>query len=88
MALSVTRSFLASAIWNSQGALPDRHRIGGVLHLLALKGVPYLAVSSVLGGLLYSKPSERRLPVRAALFGANIIIAWLVAASIALAILG
>jgi hypothetical protein len=56
--------------------------------LLTLKGVPYLAALSVLSGLLYRKHSERRLRVRAALLGVNILLAWLVAAAIALAILG
>ena len=55
---------------------------------LTLKGVPYLAALSVLSGLLYSKHSERRLRIRAALLGVNILLAWLVAAAIALAILG
>ena len=60
----------------------------GFFSLLTLKGVPYLAALSLLSGLLYSKHSQRPLHVRAALLGANVMLAWLVAASIALVILG
>ena len=79
---------VAPFLGTASGLFPIEQESAAFFSLLTLKGVPYLAALSVLSGLLYSKHSERRLPVRAALLGANIILAWLVAASIALAILG
>jgi hypothetical protein len=56
--------------------------------LLTLKGVPYLVALSVLSGLWFARDSSRPVPTRVALWGLNVALAWLVAASIAFAILG
>jgi hypothetical protein len=56
--------------------------------LLTLKGVPYLAALSILSALIYQPLSRRRFPGRAIFLILNIVIAWLVAASIALVMLG
>jgi hypothetical protein len=56
--------------------------------LLTLKGVPFLVVLSILSSLLYQRVSERQLGFRATLLAVNAFLAWMVGASIALAILG
>lgn len=56
--------------------------------LLTLKGVPWLVALSLGSGLLYPSLSTRRVRVRAALLGVNVLGVWLIAAAIALAILG
>lgn len=56
--------------------------------LLTLKGVPYLVAISVLSSLAYPPLRSRRLRLRLTLFTLNVVGAWLVSASIALAILG
>ena len=60
----------------------------GFFSLLTLKGVPYLVALSVLSGFLHPTFSSRRLRLRVILFGLNVLVAWLIGASIALAILG
>jgi hypothetical protein len=79
---------VAPFLGTSSGLFPIDTESAAFFSLLTLKGVPYLAALSALSGLLYSMDSERGLPARAALFCANSLLAWLVAASIALAILG
>jgi len=56
--------------------------------LLTLKGVPYLAALSTLSALVYQPLSRCRLPVRILIVIVNVVVVWLVAASIALAVLG
>jgi hypothetical protein len=56
--------------------------------LLTLKGVPYLAALSILSALVYQRFSRIRFPGRVILLILNIVVAWLVSASIALVILG
>jgi len=60
----------------------------GFFSLLTLKGVPYLVALSVVSGLLYPTVSARRLRARLPLLVLNILGAWLIGASIALALLG
>lgn len=60
----------------------------GFFSMLTLKGVPYLVALSVLSGLLSPMLADRRLRLRVMLFGLNVLGAWLIGASIALAILG
>ena len=60
----------------------------GAFSMLTLKAVPYLAGLSILSGVLYRRISERRLRTRAALLAANVVVVWLIGASISLAILG
>jgi len=55
--------------------------------LLTLKGVPYLAALSILSALLYQPLSRLRFLRRVALSILNVVVAWLVAVSIALVIL-
>lgn len=60
----------------------------GFFSMLTLKGVPYLVALSVVSGLLSPTLSGLGLRLRVALFGLNVLVAWLVGASIAFAILG
>ena len=85
---SILGFVVAPFLGTASGLFPIEAESAGFFSFLTLKGVPYLAALSVLSGLLYSKHAERRLRVRAALLGVNILLAWLIAAAIALAILG
>jgi hypothetical protein len=60
----------------------------GFFSLLTLKGTPYLVALAVASGLLYPKLSARRFRMQLALAVLNVLGAWLLGASIALAILG
>ena len=79
---------VAPFLGTASGLFPIETESAAFFSLLTLKGVPYLAALSVLSGLLYPNLSQRRLRDRAAVLSANILLAWLVAASIALVILG
>jgi len=56
--------------------------------LLTLKGVPYLSALSILSALVYQPLSRLRVFPRVALSILNVVVAWLVAVSIALIMLG
>ena len=56
--------------------------------LLTLEGAPYLAALGALSGPLFQTLSRRRLRARVMLFGLNVLVAWLIGASIALSTLG
>jgi hypothetical protein len=56
--------------------------------LLTLRGVPYLMLLAALSGLAYPALSRQRIPRRILLYVVNVLVAWLIGASIALAILG
>jgi hypothetical protein len=71
----------------SSGLFPIEAEARAFFSLLTLKGAPYLAALSVLGGALYPALSRRRLRLRLGLYVANALLAWLAGASIALAIL-
>ena len=60
----------------------------GFFSLLTLKGVPFLTALSTLSVPLYPRIAPRSLWLRATLLGLNAFAAWLLSASIALAILG
>jgi len=60
----------------------------GFFSLLTLAAAPLLAALGVLSGAGYRSIASRGLAIRAALLGANIVVAWLVGAGIALLILG
>lgn len=79
---------VAPWLGSASGAFPIDAEARAFFSLLTLAGVPYLAGLCVLSGALYPRLAGRRLRVRVALFGLNVLAAWLCAASIALAILG
>lgn len=79
---------IAPWLGSASGAFPIEAEARAFFSLLTLAGVPYLAGLCVLSGALHPKLAGRRLRVRIALFGLNVLVAWLCAASIALAILG
>ena len=79
---------IAPLLGIASGRFPIDTDAQAVFSMLTLKGVPYLAGLCALSGLSYRRISQRRLPLRAALFALNVVLAWLIAASIALAILG
>lgn len=56
--------------------------------MLTLKGVPYLMLLAALSSLAYPVLAAQTPPRRILLYGVNVLVAWLIAASIALAILG
>jgi len=56
--------------------------------LLTLKGAPYLAALSILSALVYQPLSRLRFLSRVAFSILNMVVAWLVAVSIALVLLG
>jgi hypothetical protein len=56
--------------------------------LLTLRGAPYLMLLAALSSLAYPALSARRPSRRILAYGVNVLVAWLIAASIALAILG
>jgi hypothetical protein len=56
--------------------------------MLTLRGVPYLMLLAALSSLAYPVVSARSPRRRILLYGTNVLVAWLIAASIALAILG
>jgi hypothetical protein len=72
----------------ASGLFPIDTESRAFFSLLTLKGVPYLAALSVLSGMAYPSFSQRGLRFRAMLLLINVLVAWLVGASIALAILG
>jgi hypothetical protein len=72
----------------ASGLLPIDTEAEAFFSMLTLKGVPYLAAESVLSAPLYPLSAGRRARTRIALLCANVLVAWLVAASVALAILG
>jgi hypothetical protein len=72
----------------ASGRFPIDTEARAVVSWLTLRGVPSLLMLAALSATLYPKLSQRGLRVRLALYTANVLLAWLVAASIALAILG
>jgi hypothetical protein len=60
----------------------------GFVSLLTLRAVPYFAALSAVSGVLHPALSGRRASLRVALYGLNVVLVWLVAGAIALAILG
>jgi hypothetical protein len=56
--------------------------------MITLRGVPYLMLLAALSSLAYPALSAQRIPRRLLLYGVNVLVAWLIGASIALAILG
>jgi hypothetical protein len=72
----------------ASGLFPIDTEARAFFSLLTLKGVPYLVGLSLLSGAAYPRFSARRLRSRAAILALNVLLAWLIGASIALAMLG
>ena len=80
----VAAPFLGSAT----GLFPIDTEASAFFSLLTLKGAPDLVILSAASGFLYPVLSRRGTGLRVALYFVNVLLTWLVAASIALAILG
>lgn len=72
----------------ASGFFPIEAEARGFFSLLTLKGVPYILALSVGSGIFYPALSGCRVSLRVALYCLNVVFVWLVAASIAFAILG
>jgi hypothetical protein len=70
------------------GLFPIDTEASAFFSLLTLKGVPDLAILSAASGFLAPALFRRGRGLRVALYAANVLLAWLVAVSIALAVLG
>ena len=70
------------------GLFPIDTEASAFFSLLTLKGVPDLAILSAASGFLAPALFRQRRGLRVALYAANVLLAWLVAVSIALAVLG
>jgi hypothetical protein len=79
---------IAPLLGIASGAFPIEAEAQGIFSLLTLKGIPFLVALGGCSGLLYERWSKRPLPVRIAVFGANVLVVWLIAAATALVILG
>jgi hypothetical protein len=79
---------VAPLLGMASGLFPMDTEARAFFSLLTLKGVPYLVGLSAFSSLLHPLFSSHRLRIRVALFGLNVLLAWLIAASIALVILG
>jgi len=72
----------------ASGFFPIDADARGFFSLVTLKGAPYLVGLGILSALVYPRLSSRPTLVRAMLLCLNILVAWSIAASIALATLG
>jgi hypothetical protein len=72
----------------ASGLFPIDTEARAFFSLLTLKGVPDLAILSAASGFLAPALFRRGPGLRAALYATNVLIAWLVVVSIALAELG
>jgi hypothetical protein len=79
---------LAPLLGIASGLFPIEAEARGFFSLLTLKGVPYLVALSAVSGALYPALSGYRASLRVALYGLNVVLAWLVGGAVALAILG
>ena len=79
---------VAPYLGSATGLFPIDTEAQAFFSLLTLKGVPDLAILSAASSFLYPMGSRRRLGLRVALYVVNVLLAWLVAVSIALALLG
>lgn len=80
---------VAPALWGTMGGL---FTIGTeartFFSLLTLKAAPLLMAFSVVGGLTYHTFAARGLGARVIILGVNILVAWSIAATVALVTLG
>jgi len=79
---------VAPVLGIESGFFPIEAEARAFFSLLTLKGVPYILPLSVGSAILHHAVRRRRLSLRVALYCLNVVLAWVVTASIALAILG
>jgi len=79
---------IAPALGLASGLFAIDAESRGFFSLVTLKAVPQLAALSLLSVFLHHRFARRSLRYRALLLGVNVLVVWLVGASIALAILG
>ena len=78
----------APFLGSTTGLFPIDTEARAFFSLLTLKGVPDLVILSAASAFLYPVLSRRCTGLQISLYVVNVLLAWLAAASIALAILG
>jgi hypothetical protein len=79
---------VAPALGIACGLFPIEADARGLFSLLTLKGVPYILALSMGSAILHHAMRRRRPLLQIALYGLNVLLVWVVAAAIALAMLG
>jgi hypothetical protein len=79
---------VAPVLGIATGLFPIDTEASAFFSLLTLKGVPDLAILSAASGFLAPALFRRGRGLQVALYAANVLLAWLMAVSIALAVLG